>query len=60
MNKYSFTIEFTDYNCKSVPAGWQTEIWSEETQSQLVGPVFNDIEDLWRWQQSHIEKDYDF
>lgn len=35
----------------SVIAGWQTGI---KGTAVLFGPIFNNIDDLWRWQRDNI------
>lgn len=34
----------------SVPLGWQTEI-----NGKLVGPVFDRVHDLWKWQGENLD-----
>lgn len=38
-------------SCKSVPEGWRTCI----NESMLIGPAFNNINDLWEWQKIYID-----
>lgn len=37
--------------CVSVIGGWQTGI---KGTAVLLGPVYNDVCDLWRWQRDNI------
>jgi hypothetical protein len=38
-------------SCQSVPGGWRTCI----NDSMLIGPIFNDMKELWNWQRINIE-----
>ena len=42
------------FNCQSVVGGWQTVVVGTE---ELIGPVFNRINDLWQWQRENLYKD---
>ena len=54
---YNYSIEtkqrpgMIELNCVSVAGGWQTAIKGTEV---LLGPVFNNITDLWMWQKNNI------
>ena len=39
------------YCCLSVLGGWQTAI---KDTDQILGPVFNKIQDLWNWQKENL------
>ncbi len=37
--------------CVSVPGGWVTQVLKT---GYTFGPVFNDIQDLWKWQRENV------
>ena len=39
------------YHCQSVVGGWQTAL---KPTNETFGPVFNDIKDLWAWQEQNL------
>jgi hypothetical protein len=45
----------SEYCCVSVLGGWQTEIKGKE--EKRIGPVFNEINDLWNWQRENLYND---
>ena len=38
------------FTCLSVVGGWQTKTPEGET----IGPVFNKVQDLWKWQAANL------
>ena len=42
------------FNCQSVVGGWQTVVVGSK---ELIGPVFNRINDLWQGQRENLYKD---
>jgi len=45
----------TEFTCVSVLGGWQTGLVVENSDKDLTfGPVFNKIQDLWKWQKSNL------
>jgi hypothetical protein len=37
--------------CQSVPGGWRTCV----NESVLIGPTFNSVNELWKWQKINID-----
>ena len=43
------------YACWSVVGGWVTAlVGSDGEPSEFIGPVFNSITDLWKWQRDNL------
>ena len=43
------------YQCRSVVGGWQTvQLGFDGEVSEFIGPVFNSITDLWKWQRANL------
>lgn len=43
------------YACWSVVGGWVTAlVGSDGEPSEFIGPVFNSITDLWKWQRANL------
>jgi len=42
------------YTCQSVASGWQTY---DRDADSFIGPVYNDVRDLWAWQKVNIENE---
>ena len=54
-------LAFTDkertmkYACWSVEGGWVTAlVGADGKPSEFIGPVFNSITDLWKWQRANL------
>lgn len=40
--------------CLSVPGGWQTGLELPNGNTEVFGPTFNKVNDLWAWQKANL------
>lgn len=40
--------------CVNVPGGWQTGLELPNGNTEVLGPTFNKIGDLWAWQKANL------
>ena len=40
--------------CVNVPGGWQTGLELPNGNTEVLGPTFNKVNDLWAWQKANL------